>query len=126
MHLIFCYKENLHLFNKYKALLIIFFVSASISNSKAQYATAPTTSSTGGLSNPLGGTATAFSDIRYQYILYASELSGAGLSANDILTSIGYNITAVTAKTYVGLTISIKATNATTLTTCDAIGLTQV
>ena len=24
MHLIFCYKENLHLFNKYKALLIIF------------------------------------------------------------------------------------------------------
>jgi gliding motility-associated-like protein len=125
MHLIFCYKENHHFFSKYKGLLIIFFTVA-ISNSKAQQVIVPTLTSTVALTNPFGGTATAFSDIRYQYILYASELSGAGLSANDILTSIGYNITAVTAKTYVGLTISLKATNATTLTTWDAIGLTQV
>jgi gliding motility-associated-like protein len=126
MYLIFCYKENLHLFNKYKALLIIFFVSASISNSKAQYATAPTTSSTGGLSNPLGGTGTAYSDLRYQYILYASDLSGAGLSANYVLTSISYFINSLNSKSYVGMTISLKATNATNLTSWDASGSTQV
>ena len=89
MHLIFCYKENHHFFNKYKGLFIIFFI---VANSKAQYVIVPTTTNTGGLTNPFGGTVTPYSDIRYQYIITASELLGAGLSANDILTSIGYSI----------------------------------
>ena len=112
---------------KHRNLLNFFlYLFLVISEAKTQYVTVPSTISSGGLSNPFGGNNIAYSDIRYQYILSASELSGAGLSANNVLTSIGYYINTITTKTYGGLTISLKATNATTLTTWDESGLTQV
>jgi hypothetical protein len=127
MQLISCTKEKLNIFFIYTGKFIFLFGALLvIFNAKSQYVIAPSTISSGGLTNPLGGNNTAYSDIRYQYILSASELSGGGLLTNDIITSIGYYITAVTAKTYGGLTISLKATNATTLTTWDESGLTQV
>lgn len=79
------------------------------------------------LSNPFGGTATPYSDLRYQYILLTSDLTTGGLVANDVLKSIGISVSGGSTKTYGGLTISLKHTTAATLSAFDGTtGLTQV
>ena len=78
-------------------------------------------------SNPFGG-ATNYSDLRYNFILLASDLTTGGLVTNDILTSIRFQISTTpgTTKTYNGLTISLKHTSATTLAAFDGTSLTTV
>jgi hypothetical protein len=75
---------------------------------------------------PFGGNTTAYSDLKDQYILLASDLSTGGLVANDVLASIGFYVSGGTTKTYNGLTIHLKHTTASTISAFDGTGLTLV
>ncbi len=99
--------------------IIIVFISV---NSWGQTYTVGTSSGVN-LSNPFP---TEENDSKYQYTLTKAELSAAGLSANSVISSIGYNIGTVQTHIMNGLTISIKHTTATTLSAFDNTGLNQV
>lgn len=90
-----------------------------------QQVTLPATQTDVTLTNPFGG-GTNFSDLRYNYILTSAQLSTAGLSVNDVLTSIGFNFSNGASTSYPGLTIAIKHTAANTLSAFDGTGLTTV
>ncbi len=75
---------------------------------------------------PFGGNTTAYSDLRDQYILLASDLTAGGMVANDVLASIGFYVSGGTTKTFNGLTISLKHTTANTLSAFSSTGFTTV
>ena len=75
---------------------------------------------------PFGGNTTAYSDLKDQYILLATDLTAGGMVANDVLTSIGFYVSGGTTKTYNGLTIYLKQTTASTISAFDGTGLTLV
>lgn len=75
---------------------------------------------------PFGGNTTAYSDLRDQYILLASDLTAGGMVANDVLASIGFYVSGGTTKTFNGLTISLKHTTANTLSAFSSTGFTIV
>ncbi len=75
---------------------------------------------------PFGGNTTAYSDLRDQYILLASDLTAGGMVANDVLSSIGFYVSGGTTKTFNGLTISLKHTTANTLNAFSSTGFTTV
>jgi hypothetical protein len=110
---------------KYILLHLHFIVFSSYSGF-AQYTPAMPATQTGTtLSNPFGGT-TPYSDLRYQYILLASDLTAGGMVVNDVLKSIGFSVSGGSTKTYGGFTIYMKHTNASTISTFDVTGLTLV
>jgi hypothetical protein len=82
-----------------------------VSNAMPANGTAGTT-----FSNPFGGSTTAYSELRYNYILLASDLKTGGLAVNDVLKSIGFSVSGSTTRTYNGLTTAVKHTTAASLT----------
>jgi len=75
---------------------------------------------------PFGGNTTAYSDLKDQYILLATDLTAGGMITNDVLTCLGFYISGGTTKTFNGLTIYLKHTAASTISTFDNTGLTLV
>ena len=75
---------------------------------------------------PFGGNTTAYSDLKDQYILLATDLTSGAMVANDVLTSIGFYVSGGSTKTYNGLTIYLKHTTASTISAFDGTGLTLV
>ena len=111
----------------FKKLFILFILfSTSITSGLTQSIDVPNNITNGYYINlPFGGNVN-LSDIRYQYIILADELLNVGLKQSDLLKSIGYNFINMNSKSYKGLTIKLKLTNSTILTTWDDIGSTQV
>lgn len=115
-----CKKQKVKLLS---ILTLVIFCSGLVFG---QYTPAmPATQSGTNLSNPFGGP-NAYSDLRHQYILLASDLTAGGMVANDVLKSIGISVSGGSSKTYGGLTISLKHTTASTLSTYDGTGLSIV
>ena len=119
------FSANCKLFRTGFVLFIFLSLFSRVGYAQFTPAIPPTISGTN-LSNPLGGISSFYSDLRYQYILLASDLSTSGLVANDVLKSIGISVSGGSSKLYLGFTISIKHTTATTLAAFDATGLTTV
>jgi hypothetical protein len=107
---------------------------------RAQYAILPSTIvNNSWLANPFGylNPTTVFptpanaaqmiplSDLKYNYILTLADLQTAGLFPNAIINSIGYNFYN-NPPNFTGLNISIKHTNANSLSAFDDNGLTLV
>ncbi len=65
-----------------------------------------------------------FGGLKVQYMIKASELSGAGISAGN-LSSVGFDV-ASAGTAYTGFMIQVGTTSASALTTTFATGLTQV
>ena len=119
------YSKNIKYFSR-KLLISFLLVISLIKSGITQTIDVPSNITQGYyISLPFGGN-NLISDIRYQYIILADELLNVGLKKSDILKSIGYNFTYMNSKAYSGLTIKLKLTNSTILTTWDDIGSTQV
>ena len=109
-----------------KYFLSSFLLLAFLNGLWGQQVTVPAAQTDVTLTNPFGGGGTNYSDLRYNYILTSAQLSTAGLSINNVLTSIGFNFSNGASTSYPGLTIAIKHTTANTLSAFDDAGLTTV
>ena len=77
----------------------------------AQTITIGTGTTTSNIWGPYHG---ATEDARFQYLISASELTSAGLPANDILTSLAFDVTTHnSSQAFTGLTIKIAHTTST-------------
>ena len=83
------------------------------------------TASSGSTESAISPFGTYYHDSRHQFLVLASELTAAGLSAGN-LTSIAFNIASIGGQAMSGFNISIGATSASTLTTTYVTGLTPV